>query len=122
MPVGSYSKVCTLAVQMGHEDYGHTKWKAEDMAAFLRDKTGVNIEKIDRPSFSRSGWFPVLVLAIMLTGTARNNGSLCCHKPLCLALIHPAGLAPAHQVAVHTKLPICLQGACWRTPCTTRPS
>lgn len=37
------------------------------MATFLRDKTGINIEKIDRPSFMRSGWFPVVFLAAVLT-------------------------------------------------------
>lgn len=63
---------------MGHDEYGHTKWKAEDIAAFLHDKTGVNVEKIDRPSFSRSGWFPVLVLAIMLTGMAFEHHLVCC--------------------------------------------
>ncbi len=52
---------------MRHDDYGHHHWKAEDMAAFLRDKTGINIEKIDRPSFMRSGWFPVVFLAAVLT-------------------------------------------------------
>lgn len=52
---------------MRHDDYGHHHWKAEDMAAFLRDKTGINIEKVDRPSFMRSGWFPVVFLAAVLT-------------------------------------------------------
>lgn len=51
---------------MRHDDYGHHHWKAEDMAAFLRDKTGINIEKVDRPSFSRSPLFPVVFLAAVL--------------------------------------------------------
>lgn len=36
------------------------------MAAFLRDKTGINIEKVERPSFMRSGLFPVVFLAAVL--------------------------------------------------------
>jgi oligosaccharyltransferase complex subunit gamma len=66
-------QVCSKALkfgdscwQMRHDDYGHHHWKAEDMAAFLRDKTGINIEKVDRPSFSRSGLFPVVFLAAVL--------------------------------------------------------
>jgi hypothetical protein len=83
---------------MRHEEYGHTHWKAEDMAAYLRDKTGVHVDKVERPSFSRSGWFPLLVLAILLTG-ARPWALP--HFPYAVPQLVPAAGAgqPAHRRA-----------------------
>ncbi len=31
---------------MRHDNYGHHHWKADDMAAFLLDTTGIKIEKV----------------------------------------------------------------------------
>lgn len=55
-------------MQMRHDQYGEHHWKAEDFATFLLDKTGIKIEKIERPSFSRSRWFPIVFVAAVLTG------------------------------------------------------
>ena len=33
-------------MQMRHDTYGHHHWKADDMAAFLLDTTGIKIEKV----------------------------------------------------------------------------
>jgi hypothetical protein len=34
---------------MRHDAYGHEHWSADDMAAFLRDKTGLDVGKV-RPT------------------------------------------------------------------------
>lgn len=31
---------------MRHDNYGHHHWKADDMATFLLDTTGIKIEKV----------------------------------------------------------------------------
>ena len=33
-------------MQMRHDNYGHHMWKADDMAAFLLDTTGIKIDKV----------------------------------------------------------------------------
>ena len=44
-PVQTPGDVC-FCVQMRHDNYGHHHWKADDMAAFLLDATGIKIEKV----------------------------------------------------------------------------
>lgn len=42
-------------MQMRHDNYGHHHWKADDMAAFLLDTTGVKIDKVrQRPHGSET--------------------------------------------------------------------
>lgn len=52
-------------LQMRHDDYGHQLWKAEEMAAFVADRTGLKVDKIERPSFFRSALFPPTALAVL---------------------------------------------------------
>ncbi len=54
--------------QMRHDDYGHALWKAEEMAGFVADRTGFKVDKIDRPSFFRSAFFPPAALAALAAG------------------------------------------------------
>ena len=52
------------AGQMRHDDYGHQLWKAEEMATFVTERTGLKIDNIERPSFFRSAIFPPTALAV----------------------------------------------------------
>ena len=52
------------AGQMRHDDYGHQLWKAEEMATFVTERTGLKIDNIERPSFFRSAFFPPTALAV----------------------------------------------------------
>ena len=105
---------------MRHEEYGHAHWKAEDIAAFMRDKTGVHVEKVERPSFSRSGWFPVLVLAILLAGWpllfCMDSYSTACRQTLLGWKLQPYSW---HSLIWEFTRP---KVARWHTTCTTRPS
>ena len=51
---------------MRHDDYGHQLWKAEEMATFVAERTGLKIDNIERPSFFRSAFFPPTALAVRL--------------------------------------------------------
>ena len=42
-------------MQMRHDNYGHHIWKADDMAAFLLETTGIKIDKVSRLCLFRSG-------------------------------------------------------------------
>lgn len=53
-------------LQMRHDDYGHQLWKAEEMATFVAERTGLRIDNIERPSFFRSAFFPPTALAVRL--------------------------------------------------------
>lgn len=43
---------------MRHEHYGHEIWSADDMASFLRDKTGLDVGKVRLPLPINSVCFP----------------------------------------------------------------
>ena len=45
-------------MQMRHDNYGHHHWKADDMAAFLLDTTGIKIEKVCRKVLAMSNAHP----------------------------------------------------------------
>ena len=48
-------------MQMRHDTYGHHHWKADDMAAFLLDTTGIKIEKVCHRPCSISCLIPLLL-------------------------------------------------------------
>ncbi|CAK0762797.1 hypothetical protein CVIRNUC_002993 [Coccomyxa viridis] len=59
---------------MRHDNYGHHIWKADDMAAFLLETTGIKIDKVEQPSFMRSRLFPpVFVAAVLAMGFLAYN-------------------------------------------------
>lgn len=53
---------------MKHADYSNYPWTAEDMASFIRERTGVAIGDIDKPSVFKSRLFPVVAVAIIGLG------------------------------------------------------
>eukprot|EP00884_Botryococcus_braunii_P008484 jgi/Botrbrau1/17637/Bobra.0166s0068.1 len=50
---------------MRHEHYGHEIWGADDMASFVRDKTGLDVGKVEKPNVAQNPLTPVVALAVV---------------------------------------------------------